>query len=51
MVGGGEEGMAGDFGIDRYTLLYLKWISIKDLLYSTGNLCSIFYNNLIGKRI
>ena len=23
------------FGIDRYTLLYLKWITNKDLLYST----------------
>ena len=25
------------FGIDMYTLLYLKWITTKDLLYSTGN--------------
>ena len=25
------------FGIDRYTLLYLKWTTNKDLLYSTGN--------------
>ena len=23
--------------IDMYTLLYLKWITNKDLLYSTGN--------------
>ena len=37
MVGGGEEGIGGDFGTDMYTLLYLKWISIKDLLYGTGN--------------
>ena len=36
-VGGGEEGIGGDFGTDMYTLLYLKWISIKDLLYGTGN--------------
>ena len=27
-----------EFGIDRYTLVYLKWITNKDLLYSTGNL-------------
>ena len=25
------------FGIDMYTLLYLKWITIKDLLYSSKN--------------
>ena len=25
------------FGMDMYTLLYLKWITSKDLLYSTGN--------------
>ena len=23
--------------MDMYTLLYLKWITNKDLLYSTGN--------------
>ena len=26
-----------EFRIDMYTLLYLKWITSKDLLYSTGN--------------
>ena len=26
-----------EFGMDMYTLLYLKWITNKDLLYSTGN--------------
>ena len=25
------------FGIDLYTLLHLKWITSKDLLYSKGN--------------
>ena len=25
-----------EFGISRYTLLYLKWITNKVLLYSTG---------------
>ena len=26
-----------EFGMDMYTLLYLKWLNSKDLLYSTGN--------------
>ena len=26
-----------EFGMDIYTLLYLKWITNKVLLYSTGN--------------
>ena len=33
----GRRGMDWEFGIDMYTLLYLKWITNKDLLYSTGN--------------
>ena len=32
-----EEGMVREFRMDRYTLLYLKWIRNKDLLYSTRN--------------
>ena len=31
------EGIVREFGIDMYTLLYLKWITNKDLLYSTWN--------------
>ena len=31
------EGIVREFGIDTYTLLYLKWITSKDLLYSPGN--------------
>ena len=36
---GGKEGrgIVRDFGTDMYTLLYLKWITSKDLIYSTGN--------------
>ena len=30
------------FGIDMYTLLYLKQITNKDLLYSTGNAAQYF---------
>ena len=32
-----EEGIVREFGMDMYKLLYLKWITNKDLLYSTGN--------------
>ena len=32
-----QEGIAREFGMDMYTLLYLKWISNKDLLCSTRN--------------
>ena len=31
------DGMDGEFGMVMYTLLYLKWITNKDLLYSAGN--------------
>jgi len=31
------DGIVREFGMDMYTLLYLKWITNKDLLYSTGN--------------
>ena len=34
---GWREGIVREFGIDMYTLLYLKRITNKDLLYSTGN--------------
>ena len=26
-----------EFGMDMYTLLYLKWMTNKDLMYSIGN--------------
>ena len=31
------EGVVREFGIVMYTLLYLKWISSKNLEYSTGD--------------
>ena len=31
------KGIVREFGMDMYTLLYLKWITNKDLPYSTGN--------------
>jgi len=36
-MGRAGEGTVREFGINMYTLLYLKWITNKDLLYSTGN--------------
>ena len=35
MVARGQ-GIVKEFGVIMYTLLYLKWITNKDLLYSTG---------------
>ena len=40
MVTSGEEwedGIVREFGINMHTLLCLKWITSKGLLYSTGN--------------
>ena len=34
-VGRMEEGIGREFGMDMYTLLYLKWKTSRDLLYST----------------
>jgi len=35
------DGIVREAGMDRYTLLYLKWIINKDLLYSTGTRADI----------
>ena len=40
MVTRGEgcgKGIVTEFGVDVYTLLYLKWITNKDLVCCTGN--------------
>jgi len=34
---GSGKGIVRKFGMDMYTLLHLKWITNKDLLYSTWN--------------
>ena len=34
-------GLIRKFGMDMNTVLYLKWIINKDLLYSTGTLLNI----------
>ena len=36
-VGGEAGGINCEIGIDIYTLLYIKYITNKNLLYSTGN--------------
>ena len=40
-----EEGTFREFGMHMYTLLYLKWITSKDLLYSTGNSAQYYVTN------
>ena len=44
------EGIVKEFGMDMYTLLYLKWITNKDLLDSPCN-CSMLCGSLDGKRV
>ena len=34
--------------MDMYTLLYLKWITNKDLLYSTGNFAQCYVATWMG---
>ena len=34
--------------MDRYTLLYLKWIINQDLLYSTGNCAQCYVAGCMG---
>ena len=34
---GWERRMVREFGMDKHTLLYLKWITNMDLLYSARN--------------
>ena len=34
---GTREGIVREFRKDMYILLYLKWVTNQDLLYSTGN--------------
>ena len=37
-----------EFGMDMYTLLYLKCITNKDLLYSTGNSAQCYMAAWLG---
>ena len=40
-----------EFGIGMYTLLHLKWITNRDLLYSTGNSAQYYVTTYMGKII
>ena len=42
------EGIVREFGMDMYTLLYSKWITNKDLLYSIGNSVQCYMATWIG---
>ena len=42
------EGIVRKFGINRYILLYLKWITNKDLLYSTENSAQCYVEVWMG---
>ena len=44
------EGIVKEFGMDMYMLLYLKWITNKDLLYSTGNSAQYYVAAWMGRE-
>ena len=45
-----REGIVREFWMDMYTLLYLKWIINKDLLYSTVNSAQCYVAAWMGER-
>ena len=45
---GWGRGIVREFGMDMYTLLYLKWITDRDLLYSTWNSAQCFVAVWVG---
>ena len=48
---GCREGIFREFGINMYTLLYLKWITNKDLLYSTWNFAQCYVAAWLGGEV
>lgn len=42
------QGIVREFGRDMYTLLYLRWLTNKDLLYSRGNSAQCYMAAWIG---
>ena len=42
------EGIVREFGMDRSTLLYLKWITVKDLLCNMGNSAQCYVTAWVG---
>ena len=47
---GGQGGINSEFGINIYTLLYIKQIINKDLLYSTGKSTQYSVITYMGKE-
>ena len=47
---GRGEGIVREFGMNMYTLLYLKWITNKDPLYSTWNSAQCYAADWMGKE-
>ena len=45
----GGEGIVREFGVDMDTLLCLKWITNKDLLYFTGNSAQCYVAAWMGE--
>ena len=37
------EGVVREFGMDMHTLLYLKWITNKDILWTQGTLLNVMW--------
>ena len=48
--GKSKDGINQEFGINKYTLLYIKYITNKDVLYSTGNYPQYFVLTYKGKE-
>ena len=47
---GWGEGIVREFGMDMYTLLYLKWVTFRDLLCSTWNCAQCFLAAWMGGK-
>ena len=45
------EGIVREFKMDIYTLLYFKWITNKDLLYSMWNSAQCYVAAMIGEEL
>ena len=48
---GREEGILSEFGMDMYTLLYLKWKTNKDLLYSRWDSAQCYVAAWMGREL
>ena len=44
-----REGTVREFGMDMYTLLHLKWMTNKDLLFSTWNSAQCYVAAWMGE--